>query len=76
MKLELINISKSFKKKKVLKEASYTFEKGKIYGLLGRNGAGKTTLFNIIYKELERDGGQILFNGKEPQVEEVSMVFA
>lgn len=46
MKLVIENIEKSYGEKEVLKKASYTFEKGKIYGLLGRNGAGKTTLFN------------------------------
>lgn len=76
MKLQIENLSKSFKDHQVLNQASYTFEKGKIYGLLGRNGAGKTTLFNIIYKELEKDSGQILFNDRDPLVEEVGMVFA
>ncbi|MDU4327220.1 MULTISPECIES: ABC transporter ATP-binding protein [unclassified Clostridium] len=37
----------------------FIFEKGKIYGLLGRNGAGKTTLFNCISEELSLDTGNI-----------------
>ena len=45
--------------KEVLKGASFTFEKGKIYGLLGRNGAGKTTLFNCISHEIDFDGGSV-----------------
>ena len=60
MKLELIDIKKNFGEKQVLKGAGFTFEKGKIYGLLGRNGAGKTTLFNCLSGELEADGGQAL----------------
>ena len=48
MKLIVNEIEKKFEEKEVLKGASFTFEKGKIYGLLGRNGAGKTTLFNCI----------------------------
>ena len=48
MQLILDQITKSFGTKEVLKGASYTFEQGKIYGLLGRNGSGKTTLFNCL----------------------------
>lgn len=57
MKLILSDIKKSFEKKEVLRGASFTFETGKIYGLLGRNGAGKTTLFNCINEDLPIDGG-------------------
>ena len=35
----LENIEKSYEKKEVLKDISFSFESGKIYGLLGRNGA-------------------------------------
>lgn len=57
MQLELNKIEKSFDKKEVLKGASFCFEKGKIYGLLGRNGAGKTTLFNCLSGETACDNG-------------------
>lgn len=59
MKLEISNIHKSFGAKHVLTGAQYTFEKGKIYGLLGRNGAGKTTLFNCLTGDLKLDGGTV-----------------
>ncbi|HCW03854.1 MAG TPA: ABC transporter ATP-binding protein [Clostridium sp.] len=59
MRLVLEDIKKSYGEKEVLKGASFTFEKGKIYGLLGRNGAGKTTLFNCISGELKEDFGNI-----------------
>lgn len=59
MKLILENIQKSFADREVLKGAEFSFEKGKIYGLLGRNGAGKTTLFNCISKEINYDKGNI-----------------
>lgn len=57
MKLKLNNITKNFDNKKILDNIDFTFEKGKIYGLLGRNGAGKTTLFNCISEELPLDVG-------------------
>lgn len=59
MKLILDNIQKKYEGKQVLNNASFTFEKGKIYGLLGRNGAGKTTLFNCISEEIPYDNGSI-----------------
>ena len=60
MKLVIKNLKKSFEKKQVLKDINFSFEKGKIYGLLGRNGAGKTTLFNCINEDLPVDGGSFL----------------
>ena len=59
MQLILDQITKSFGTKEVLKGASYTFEQGKIYGLLGRNGSGKTTLFNCLSAEFPADGGEV-----------------
>lgn len=38
MKFVIEHLSKSFEKKQVLKDINFTFEEGKIYGLLGRNG--------------------------------------
>ena len=57
MKLILDQIEKHFGEKQVLKGASFTFEQGHIYGLLGRNGAGKTTLMNCLSGEFPPDGG-------------------
>ena len=58
MKLVIKNLKKNFEKKEVLKEINFEFEKGKIYGLLGRNGAGKTTFFNCLNEDLEIDSGE------------------
>ena len=58
MKLVIKNLKKNFEKKEVLKDINFEFEKGKIYGLLGRNGAGKTTLFNCLNEDLEIDSGE------------------
>ena len=57
MNFVIEHLSKRFEKKEVLKDISFTFESGKIYGLLGRNGAGKTTLFNCINRDIKADGG-------------------
>ena len=57
MKFVIEHLSKSFEKKEVLKDIDFTFEEGKIYGLLGRNGAGKTTLFNCLNRDIKIDSG-------------------
>lgn len=56
MKLILDHVQKTYGDKEVLKDCSFTFERGKIYGLLGRNGSGKTTLFNCIAQEIDCAG--------------------
>ncbi len=50
------HLSKSYEKKNVLRDVSFSFKSGRIYGLLGRNGAGKTTLFNCINRDIESSG--------------------
>lgn len=57
LKFTIKHLSKSFEKKTVLKDIDFTFNNGKIYGLLGRNGAGKTTLFNCLNRDVKADGG-------------------
>ena len=61
MEFVIDHLSKSFESKEVLKDASFRFEEGKIYGLLGRNGAGKTTLMNCLNGDLSVDGGSFYF---------------
>ena len=57
MKFIIERLSKRFEDKEVLRELSFSFESGKLYGLLGRNGAGKTTLFNCLNRDIRTDGG-------------------
>lgn len=71
MKFEIDGLSKSFEKKEVLRNISFSFDSGKIYGLLGRNGAGKTTLFNCVNRDIKSDSGsfRIEKNGEGRDVE-------
>ncbi len=48
MRLIVENLTKYYGNNLVLDNVSFTFESGKIYGLLGRNGSGKTTFFNCL----------------------------
>lgn len=57
MKFTIEHLAKHFEKKEVLRDIDFTFESGKIYGLLGRNGAGKTTLFNCLNRDMKAEGG-------------------
>ena len=61
MRFVIEQLSKRFDAKEVLRDISFTFEEGKIYGLLGRNGAGKTTLFNCLNRDIRTDGGTFYF---------------
>lgn len=56
--IEIKNLSKHFGGTKVLDNLHATFEKGKVYGIVGENGAGKTTLFRCICG-LESHSGEI-----------------
>ena len=60
MKLIVKDLTKKFDQKQVLTDINFTFEQGKIYGLLGRNGAGKTTFFNCLNKDIPFDSGTFL----------------
>lgn len=60
MELRVEGIRKSFGSKVVLNNCTFQFQKGKIYGLLGRNGAGKTTLFNCLSDEIQPDQGKAI----------------
>ncbi|GMA08401.1 ABC transporter ATP-binding protein [Tetragenococcus halophilus subsp. flandriensis] len=64
MELVIEDLQKSFEHKSILKDINFTFEKGKIYGLLGRNGAGKTTLFNCLNEDTAIDNGTFYLENK------------
>ena len=62
--LEVQHVSKSFGNTKVLKDISFSLEKGKVLSLIGSSGSGKTTLLRCL-NFLERpDGGVIRVNGE------------
>lgn len=64
MSLIINNVKKSFHKNPVLKNVSYTIQKGSLLALIGQNGAGKSTLIKCILNFLKLDGGEIRFQGK------------
>ena len=57
MQFIIEHLAKNLGTKEVLRDISFAFESGKIYGLLGRNGAGKTTLFQCLNGDITSDAG-------------------
>lgn len=62
--IEIVHVTKSFKKKTVLQDVNLSCESGKIYGIVGHNGSGKTVLFKCICGFYHCDQGEIRINGK------------
>jgi ABC-type Fe3+/spermidine/putrescine transport system ATPase subunit len=62
--LEVKNINKSFKNKKILKDVSFSINKGEISSIFGYSGEGKSTVLSIICGLLKQDSGDVFLNGK------------
>ncbi|WP_186579424.1 ABC transporter ATP-binding protein [Aquibacillus kalidii] len=58
--LEVKDLKKSYGKKAVVKNVSFTIEKGESFGLLGPNGAGKSTTISMICGLIPYDHGEVL----------------
>ncbi|MBU0634963.1 MAG: LPS export ABC transporter ATP-binding protein [Candidatus Omnitrophica bacterium] len=63
--LKTENLSKSYRKKKIVDAVSIYIQKGEVVGLLGPNGAGKTTTFYMIVGLISPDKGKIFFDNKD-----------
>jgi len=63
--LELKKISHCYNKQWVLKEISFQFKPGLIYGIIGPNGAGKSTLLRILTGIERAKEGQVFWDGQE-----------
>ncbi len=61
--LNFQNVCLSFADKEVLRDVSFSVEKGDKIGLIGSNGSGKTTLFRLVTEELEPTDGKIFKSG-------------
>ncbi|MTH55191.1 ATP-binding cassette domain-containing protein [Bacillus mangrovi] len=64
-KIELINVSKKIKGKRLLNDISLTIDKGKICGFVGSNGSGKSMLFRAIAGLIKPSSGNVRIFGKE-----------
>ncbi|MBM3814298.1 MAG: LPS export ABC transporter ATP-binding protein [Acidimicrobiia bacterium] len=64
-KLETSEISKSYRRRKVVDNVSISVSEGEVVGLLGPNGAGKTTSFYMIVGLITPDSGRVLLDGED-----------
>ena len=64
MALEISSVVKKFGEKTVVDNLSFKIDKPGVFGLLGTNGAGKTTTIRMILGILEKNSGNITWNGK------------
>jgi len=65
LKLQAVELSKSYRGRKVVDNVDLDISQGEVVGLLGPNGAGKTTTFYILVGLARPDSGHVLLNGEE-----------
>ncbi|MBR3423758.1 MAG: ABC transporter ATP-binding protein [Clostridia bacterium] len=65
MKLEVTNIKKSFGRREVLSDITFSAQGGEVIGILGENGCGKSTLLSVMAGVLERGGGSMTLDGED-----------
>jgi ABC-2 type transport system ATP-binding protein len=71
--IEVQAVTKSFRRRKVLDELSFTVARGKTFAFLGRNAAGKTTTIRLLLGLLARDDGAIRVLGMDPAKEPLAL---
>jgi len=65
LKLQAVDLSKSYRGRKVVDDVELEIGQGEVVGLLGPNGAGKTTTFYILVGLARPDSGRVLLNDDE-----------
>ncbi len=65
LQLTAVDLSKSYRGRKVVDGVSLTISPGEVVGLLGPNGAGKTTTFHLLVGLTRPDSGRVMLNGTD-----------
>lgn len=65
MKLEIRNVTKTYKGKIAVNNFSMELQSGECVGLIGSNGAGKSTLIKVISDIINANSGEVLLNGNK-----------
>ncbi len=74
------NLVLDYKEVRALEKVSFSMEKGKVYGLIGRNGAGKTSLLSLLASYRKADSGTLHVMGETPfenarRMQDVQLVY-
>lgn len=78
--LEVEHICKSFNQTEVLKDISFSLEKGQAVSIIGSSGSGKTTLLRCLNflehpdKGIIRVNGETLFDAEDPATQQASTI--
>src|SRR5574337_496721 len=65
LQLTAVDLSKSYRGRKVVDGVSLKISPGEVVGLLGPNGAGKTTTFHLLVGLVRPDAGRVMLNGTD-----------
>ena len=71
--IRLENLTKKFGDVTAVDNVSFEILRGEVFGLLGKNGAGKTTTIRMLTLQLLPTSGQIFFQDKTPQGNELEI---
>ena len=71
--IDVRNIYKYYGNQAIIKEVSFTLDKGDVLGFLGPNGAGKTTTMKILTGYINADSGEVFIDQKDIQQEPLAI---
>nr|WP_279385522.1 ATP-binding cassette domain-containing protein [Lactiplantibacillus plantarum] len=63
MSIQVKALSKRIDNREILRGITFTWQPGRIVGLVGRNGVGKTTLFRTMADHYLADEGELVIEG-------------
>ena len=72
--IEVINLSKTYKSKKAVRNINFKINENEIMGLLGPNGCGKTTTIGMILGLLKPTSGKVFINGLDIEKNKISIL--
>ncbi|WP_396163142.1 ABC-F family ATP-binding cassette domain-containing protein [Flavobacterium sp.] len=58
--IEMVKLNKNFPDRTILKDFSYSFQRGERIGIIGKNGTGKSTFLNILTQTIQPDSGKVI----------------